>query len=99
MPRVCLLKADRQGAKSGLNMIQNIIDRRKRQHRWLTVDVVAEPTWHDNTCGDTDQAERDDREPQYDARKNISLSEAVRWVEAMPLPMTLYIYDAGSGAF
>ena len=79
-------------------MIQNIIDRRKRQYRWLTVDVIAEPTWHDNTCADADQAERNDDEPGYAARKNISLSEAVRWVASMPLPMTLYIYDTGSDA-
>jgi hypothetical protein len=80
-------------------MLRNVIDRRKREFRWLAVDVTAEPTWHDNTCNDADQAERDDGEPMYAARKNISLSEAVRWVEAMPLPMTLYIFDGESNAF
>jgi len=77
-------------------MLQNIIDRRTRPYRWQLVDVIVEPTWHDNACADSDQANRDDREPGYAARKNISLSEAVEWVAAMPLPVTLYIHDAGS---
>ena len=79
-------------------MIQNIIDRRKYQYRRRAVDVVAEPTWHDNACAESDHAERNDNEPSYAARKNVSLAEAVNWTSAMPLPMTLYIYDAGSGA-
>jgi hypothetical protein len=77
-------------------MIQNISDRRTRPYRWLHVDAIAEPTWHDNSCPDSDQAPRDDREPGYAAKKNISLADAVNWVAAMPVPMTLYIYDGGS---
>ena len=66
-------------------MIQNIIDRRTRNYRWLRVDVIAEPTWHDNSCPDSDRAIRDDREPGYAARTGISLAEGVNWVQAMPL--------------
>lgn len=76
-------------------MIQNIIDRRTRQYRWSQVDVIAEPTWPDNACPDSDQAARGDREPGYAARTSISLSDAIVWATTMPLPMTLYIHDAG----
>jgi hypothetical protein len=79
-------------------MIQNIIDRRKRNYRWARVDVVVEPTWHDNTCRDSDQAVRDDREPVYDAQSGVSLADAIDWAQALPLPMTLYIYDDGANS-
>jgi hypothetical protein len=77
-------------------MIQNISDKRTRPYRWLRVDVIAEPTWHDNSCPDSDQAPQDAREPGYAAKKNISLADAINWVAAMPLPMTLYVYDGGT---
>lgn len=77
-------------------MLQNIIDRRRRPYRWRQVDVIAEPTWHDNACPDADPAEQIDQDPGYASRKGISLSEAVEWAIAMPVPMTLYLHDAGS---
>jgi hypothetical protein len=77
-------------------MITNIIDCRKRQHRWKLVDAIIESTWHDNGCLDSDQAERDDREPGYAARKNVSVAEAVEWAASFEVPLTLYLYDEGS---
>src|SRR4051812_7666644 len=74
-------------------MIQNIIDRRTREYRWLSVDVVAEPMWHDNAIKDSDYAEHDHNDPSYAARTDISLAEVINWAAAMPPPMTLYIYD------
>jgi hypothetical protein len=76
-------------------MIANILDRRKRPFRWKRVDAIIEPTWHDNACADSDQATKDDREPIYDERKGISLADAVTWAQALPLEVTLYLYDEG----
>ena len=77
-------------------MILNIVDRRKRPYRWKRVDVIVEPTWHDNACQDSDRAEREDTEPGFAARKGISLADAISWATTLPVPVTLYIYDDGS---
>jgi hypothetical protein len=77
-------------------MIVNILDRRKRPYRWKRVDAIIEPTWHDNACLDSDHAEVDKREPSYDARKGISLADAVTWADAAAIDVTLFIYDDNS---
>jgi hypothetical protein len=77
-------------------MIANIVDRRKRQYRWQSVDIIIEPTWHDHSCPDSDEAAQHDTEPTYIARKAMSLADAVTWASTFPVPMTLYIYDNGS---
>lgn len=77
-------------------MILNVVDRRKRQYRWKFIDVIVEPTWHDNACDDSDQASRDEREPGYAARKNIPLAEAISWAAALQASLTVYLYDQGS---
>ena len=74
-------------------MIWNIIDRRKRPHRWASVHVVVEATANDNSVEDSDKA------PPYHAvifveeRDKVSLSEAIAWASGFELPTTLYIYD------
>ncbi len=76
-------------------MIANIIDRRTQPYRWNFVDVIIEPTWHDNSHNG-DQAQRDDSEPGYATKKKISLAHAIAWAMTFPVPMTLYIYDKDS---
>ena len=77
-------------------MILNIIDRRENVYRWASIDVIAEPTWHDNACQASDQAPHDNREPGYAPRKGISLADAVAWASSFDVPLTLYLYDKGS---
>ena len=78
-------------------MICNVIDNRKRPFRWKAVNVVTEPTWHDNNCADADQAERTENASDYEERKNLSLSGAIDWAHALPYAVTLYLYDEGDG--
>ena len=79
-------------------MIENIIDRRKRQHRWKHINAIVEPTWHDNDGGpDRDQSERGLDDIVYDQREVISLADAIAWADALPDRVTLYLYDQGGG--
>jgi len=78
-------------------MIWNIIDRRKRPHRWKNIDAVIEAIEHDNSCADADQA------PEFDVMlvidhetlKGVSVAESILWADAQECPVTLYLYDAG----
>jgi hypothetical protein len=79
-------------------VILNVIDRRKDIYRWKCIDVIVEPTWHDNSVPDSDQAPHDYREPGYAALKGISLAEAITWAAAFAVPLTLCLYDQGSSA-
>jgi hypothetical protein len=74
-------------------MIQNIIDNRKRQHRWKRINAVVEPTWHDNKVTNSDRAEPATNESDYDERSGISLAEAVVWAQGLPYPLTIHLYD------
>lgn len=77
-------------------MILNVVDRRARPYRWKKVDVIIEPTWHDNNCDDADQDKPHNEEPGYAARNGVSVADAVVWATAISVPLTLYIYDEGS---
>jgi hypothetical protein len=80
-------------------MLWNIIDRRTRPYRWREVNAIVEATEHDNTCKDADQAPESDPivTVDYDALEAVSVSEAMKWAEQQPCPVTLYLYDQGSG--
>ncbi len=78
-------------------MIWNIIDHRKRPYRWKAVTAIMEPTRHDNSVEDSDKIEEQYDEVIYDQREEISLADAVIWVQSLPFPATLYIYDLGEG--
>lgn len=56
-----------------------------------------EPTYHDNSVADSDQAEATIDDIIYDQREEISLADAVTWVQSLPFPATLYLYDLGHG--
>jgi hypothetical protein len=78
-------------------MIWNIVDRRKRPFRWKAITAIMEPTYHDNVCPDSDQADGTPDDIAYDHRAEISLADAVTWVQSLPFPATLYLYDLGQG--
>jgi len=77
--------------------ISNIIDRRKHPHRWKAVTAIMEPTYHDNSVPGADQAEETLDDIVYDERAEISVAEALIWVQSLPFPATLYLYDLGQG--
>ena len=79
-------------------MIFNIIDERKRRYRWKKVTAIVEPTYHDNSVQDSDQAGMP--EPGftiYDQREEISLADAIIWATSLPFEATLSLYDLGEG--
>ncbi len=79
-------------------MIRNIIDKRERPYRWKRVNAIIEPTWHDNCCQDSDQAEETDPHAVvYEQREGVSLAEVVTWANARPYAVTLYLWDEGRG--
>ena len=83
-------------------MIVNIVDRRKRQYRFMKVNAVVEAAWHDNSCVDSDQVDKGSElgtGPDYDKREHISLAAAIRWANDFADPVTLYIYDQGAGIY
>jgi hypothetical protein len=78
-------------------MIWNIIDRRKHPYRWKAVTAIMEPTYHDNSIAESDQAEETIDDIIYDERPEISVADAVTWVQSLSFPATLYLYDLGQG--
>jgi len=78
-------------------MIWNIVDKRENCYRWRQITAIVEPTWHDNSCQNSDQAERTNTEIEYDQQVGVSLADAVQWANAMPFPVTLFLYDLGKG--
>jgi len=59
-------------------LIVNIIDHRKHQHRWTKITAIVEPTCHDNSIEDADQAEWES-DWSYDEKVETSLEEANEW--------------------
>src|ERR1700760_4621852 len=78
-------------------MIWNIVDRRKHEYRWKAITAIVEPTYHDNSCQDSDQAEETVNDLVYDQRPEISLADAVAWAQSLSFAATLYLYDLGQG--
>jgi hypothetical protein len=79
-------------------MITNIIDKRKRQYRFLKINAIVEAAWHDNTVKDADQAPSSENGgPLYEEREHISLSNAITWATAFAKPVTLFLYDEDAG--
>ena len=63
----------------------------------MAITAIMEPTYHDNSVTDSDQIEEIDFDTIYDERAEISLADAVTWVQSLPFPATLYLYDLGDG--
>ena len=79
-------------------MIANIIDHRKRPHRWKRVQAIIEDVEHDNCVNDADQAEPTDPSKSIlcDMRDGLSITQAIEWASAVDCPVTLYLYDEGT---
>ena len=78
-------------------MICNIVDSRKRRHRWRRVNAVIEATSHDNCVDDADEQPETADDILYEERKHVSIAEAVAWANSQPSPVTLFLYDEGDG--
>lgn len=79
--------------------IMNIIDRRKRPYRFMRINAVIEPTRHDNSCKDSDQADGADDWIGYGECENIQLADAIEWAEGCSDDVTLYLYDDDAAEF
>ncbi len=77
-------------------MILNLVDHRKSIYKWKRVDVVIEPTWHDNKCTDADRADPREGEIDYEIRQDISITDAIAWASALPFGVTMYLWDSGA---
>ena len=79
-------------------MITNIVDHRKHTYRWKKVTAIVEPTCHDNSCRDADQADLDESGwIGYDELAETSVLDAILWAQEFPCETTLYLYDLGDG--
>ena len=79
-------------------MITNIVDRRKRPHRWKRINAIIEATWHNQDQPDSDKAKRpsDDDYVTIEERPYTSLSDAIAWAHGLPCEVTLFLYDVGA---
>ena len=72
--------------------IHNIIDYRDRKYRTL-VDVVFEPSWHDNSNNNADQFEIEYEDFSTDELKNTTIHSAIEYSNKWSVPVTMFIYD------
>ena len=80
--------------------IVNIIDGRRHEYRWKTINAIVEAAWHDNSCNDSDQAADTGLPgPAYEEREHISLQAAIEWAQTFKSPVTLYLYDRDGGIY
>ncbi|WP_228275163.1 hypothetical protein [Stakelama tenebrarum] len=63
------------------------------------MNAIIEAVEHDNSVPDSDQAP--ESEPtmtiDYDEREGLSVSDAIAWANSQRCPVTLFLYDLGSG--
>jgi hypothetical protein len=74
-------------------MLGNIIDQRRNQYAAARLNIVMEPSAHDNRITGADQHAEPDTDFTVDVRYGISLVDGVAWADEYPCPMTLYLYD------
>jgi len=80
--------------------IVNIIDGRRHEYRWKTINAIVEAAWHDNGCDDADRVPANDRAgPGYAQREHISVTAAIEWAQTFENPVTLYLYDKDGGIY
>lgn len=79
-------------------MICNIVDRRTNTYRWAKITAIVEPTWHDNSCVNADQALVGEAEGiGYDEYPETTLKQAMERAAALSYDVTVYLYDLGEG--
>ena len=77
--------------------LANIVDRRKNSRYNVEVDVVFEPSWHDNSSEGATQFMHDDEQLlTIDSMDDTTVEEAVKKCDDWDLPVTLYLYDKGA---
>lgn len=79
--------------------IANIIDKRKRKYCFFPITAVIEPAYMNNDLPESDQYdENDDRiSTCFEERPDTSIYLAINWANQFSFPVTLYLYDFGSG--
>jgi hypothetical protein len=77
--------------------LTNIIDRRTRPYRYLNINAIIEPTWHDNACKDADYISGSDTWIGYAERQCVALHEAIEWANGHDDSVTLFLYDEADG--
>jgi hypothetical protein len=80
-------------------MLANIIDSRHNPYISQKLNVVMEPSWHDNSCQGADQYSPDQQIGMVDIQYNISLSDAIKWANQQIGAMTLYLYNSDYDPF
>lgn len=80
-------------------MLANIIDRRSNPYK-VQCDAVLEPSWRDNSCNGADQFEQTEVgvNETYVEMPRTTVFEAVAAAGMRGWPVTVYLYDLGSGA-
>lgn len=80
--------------------IVNIIDGRRHEYRFKTINAIVEAAWHDNGCEDADQVlANGEPGPGYAQREHVSLQAAIKWAQTFAAPVTLYLYDKDGGIY
>lgn len=83
--------------------IGNIVDRRKRQHRFKKVNAVIEPTRHDNRVRNADRAKLNPKMDKawmgYADMEHITVESAIAWAGGHMDLVTLYLYDEDGGIY
>lgn len=76
--------------------VGNIVDRRDNQYN-VEVDVVFEPSWHDNSCADaTNFMQMLDEAFTVDHINDTTIEDAIKHCDTWDLPVTIYLYDKGA---
>ena len=76
-------------------MICNVVDRRSNKYD-VRVDVVLEPSQHDNVVKGATQFTWGTKEFSYDEMLNTTIVQAIEYAnEKYVCPTTLFLYDVG----
>ena len=73
----------------------NIVDRRKNNYT-VEVDVVFEPSWHDNSCEGATEFLQQEEDWSIDSINDTTVEDAIIHCDQWDLPVTVYLYDKGS---
>ena len=81
-------------------MIGNIIDRRTNACN-VDVDVIFEPSCHDNNCKGATKFESKFVRQHHDYFSeeelyDTTIEKACHWARMKTMPVTIHLYDAGS---
>lgn len=83
-----------------MRMILNIVDHRKNRYRWREITAIFEPTFHDNSCKNSDLTTEEENlcnGISYHEIKKCSLNAAIRYAIDSESHLTVYLYDLGEG--